>query len=274
MDVMKKKYLLTALVAAALFTQCGPSGSEIQSPGSGPRTLLAIFAHPDDEATVGPILAKYATEGVNVYLCIATDGRLGVNAHAKIPAGDSLAATRKLELLCAAEKLGINPPIMFGLHDQLKMGEGMGALNDQLDSLRRGVKKLFAELKPDVVLTWGASGWTGHHDHRLVGSVVTEVFESQSWTKPAQLYYSAIPADKISKEAAMQLASVDKSFLTVTITVSDADYTKSKESWLCHKSQYTPETVENMHGTLKAAMQNTWYFQPHRCATGPRQSLF
>jgi LmbE family N-acetylglucosaminyl deacetylase len=152
-----------------------------------PKTLLAIFSHPDDEATVSPVLAKYAAEGVTVYLAIATDGRYGITDHAKIPAGDSLAAVRNEEAKCAAEKLGIEPPILFGLHDQLKMGEGMGPLNDQLNTMRSKIEALFTSLKPDVVITWGASGWTGHHDHRLVSTVVTEVFQTQKWNKPVQL---------------------------------------------------------------------------------------
>jgi LmbE family N-acetylglucosaminyl deacetylase len=163
---------------------------------------------------------------------------------------------------------------MFGLHDQLKMGEGMNEFNQQLDSLRKGVKKLFIELKPDVVITWGASGWTGHHDHRLVGAVVTEVYESQAWTKPAQLYYSSIPVGNIPKESPMQFAMVDKKYLPVTIAVSDTDYAKSKEAWLCHKSQYTTEMIEGMHQLLKASLQNTMYFQPHNGDTAPRQTLF
>jgi LmbE family N-acetylglucosaminyl deacetylase len=236
--------------------------------------VLAIFAHPDDEATVSPVLAKYAAAGVNVYLAIATDGRLGYTEHAKIPKGDSLAAVRKLELQCASEKLGINPPIMFGLHDQLGMGEGMAAFNQQLDSLRNGVIKLFNELKPDVVLTWNASGWTGHHDHRLVGSVVTEVFDSKKWDKPTQLYYSAIPNGNLPEGSPLTLATVDKSYLTITVPISESDYTKSKESWLCHRSQYTPEMIDGMHSTIKAAMQNTWYFQSHNSTESLKQTLF
>ncbi len=259
------------LLLFILFCQCEP---QKETRDNQPRTLLAIFAHPDDESSVAPVLAKYAAEGVTVYLCIATDGRLGVNEHAKIPAGDSLATVRSLELTCAAEKLGIKPPIMFGLHDQLKMGESNRALNSQLDSLRNGVRKLFQELKPDVVITWNASGWTGHHDHRLVNAVVTEVFESQSWDKPAQLYYAAIPTGSLPKESGFPLATVDKKFLTVTVPVTDADYARSKEAWLCHKSQYTPETVENMFQTIKSVMQNTWYFQPHTGPGQPRQTLF
>ncbi len=270
---MKNLNPVSALIFVLLI-QCTSSTPEAKPETNAPRTLLAIFAHPDDEATIGPVLAKYAAEGVKVYLVIATDGRLGVNDHAKIPAGDSLAAVRKIELQCAAEKLGINPPIMFGLHDQLKISEGLGAVSNQLDSLRKGVTKLFKELSPDVVITWNASGWTGHLDHRLVGSVVTEVFESRQWAKPTNLYYAGIPSGKMPGDRPMQLATVDKSYLTVSIAVSDADYAKSKEAWLCHKSQYTPETIEGMQTMIKQATQNTWYFRPHSGQSAPKQTLF
>ena len=115
---------------------------------------------------------------------------------------------------------------------------------------------------------------SSHHDHRLVSAVVTEVFESQKWDKPTELYYSAIPTGKLPEGAALQLATVDKSFLTVTVAVSDADYAKSKESWLCHKSQYTPEMIEGMHQMIKGSMQNTWYFRPHSGVSAPKQTLF
>ena len=72
----------------------------------------------------------------------------------------------------------------------------------------------------------------------------------------------------------MQFATVDKSFLTVAIAVNDADYAKSKEAWLCHKSQYTTEMIEGMHQLLKASLQNTMHFQPHHGDISPRQDLF
>ena len=41
-------------------------------------TLLAVFAHPDDEAFgTGGTLARYAAEGCNVYLVTATRGEAG-----------------------------------------------------------------------------------------------------------------------------------------------------------------------------------------------------
>jgi LmbE family N-acetylglucosaminyl deacetylase len=265
-------FLLLGVMVAAIW-QCAPSDSNNQAPNSS-RVILTIFAHPDDESTVSPVLAKYAAEGVKVYLAIATDGRLGITEHAKIPAGDSLATTRTQELICAAEKLGIEPPIQFGLHDQLKMGEGYGPVHDQLNTMREKVKELFTSLKPDVVITWGPSGWTGHHDHRLVSTVVTEVFQSQEWGKPTQLYYSEIPTGNLPANSPMQFATVDAKFLTVKIPIAEADYEKAKASWLCHKSQYTPETIESMHQLLKTSLKGTAYFQPLVVVSEQKQSLF
>jgi len=261
--------LLSASVAAAQNT---PQPAKPATDAR--RILLAVFAHPDDEATVSPVLAKYAAEGVTVYLAVATDGRLGVTPHAGIAAGDSLARVRSEELICAAEKLGIQPPITFGLQDQLKMGEGFAAFQEQLRSLRDNVTRLFTTLKPDVILTWNASGWTGHPDHRLVGSVVTEVFASRAWEKPAQLYYAAVPTGSLPSGAPMQLATVDPRYLTVRIAVSEADYEKAKASWLCHKSQYTPETIEGMHQMIKGSLKGTTYFQPFSAGARETSSLF
>jgi LmbE family N-acetylglucosaminyl deacetylase len=272
---------LVSSVCVLLISASAPAAQNTAPPAqSGPesssarRTLLAVFAHPDDEATVSPVLAKYSSEGVTVYLAVATDGRLGVTQHAGIPAGDSLARVRSDELTCAAEKLGIQPPITFGLQDQLKMGEGFGAFQEQLRSLRDHVTRLFTTLKPDVVLTWNASGWTGHPDHRLVGSVVTEVFASQPWEKPAQLYYAAIPTGSLPSGAPVQLATVDPRYLTVRIPVSEGDYEKAKASWLCHKSQYTPETIEGMHQMIKGSLKGTTYFQPFGIVAKETSTLF
>jgi LmbE family N-acetylglucosaminyl deacetylase len=274
MDIPRR---LVSFVCALLFASAAAAQNAAPpgTPESGARrTLLAVFAHPDDEATVSPVLAKYAAEGVTVHLAIASDGRLGVTQHAGIPAGDALARVRSEELTCAAEKLGIQPPITFGLQDQLKMGEGFAAFQEQLRSLRDNVTRLFTTLQPDVILTWNASGWTGHPDHRLVGAVVTEVFASRAWEKPAQLYYAAIPAGSLPAGGPMQLATVDPRYLTVKIPVSEGDYEKAKASWLCHKSQYTPETIEGMHQMIKGSLKGTTYFQPFSGVTQEASSLF
>ena len=67
------------------------------------KKILAVFAHPDDEQSIAPLLVKSVEEGIEVTLVIATDGRLGVNEYTDYEAGDGLAAIRKEEMLCCAK---------------------------------------------------------------------------------------------------------------------------------------------------------------------------
>lgn len=262
--------LLLGLLATVCLTQCR---TPLPDPASSRRIpiLLAIFAHPDDEASVSPVLAKYAAAGVQVHLAVATDGRLGVTQHAGIAAGDALAAVRDKELQCAAERLGLQPPIRFGLHDQLRMTEGLDAYNQQMFELRARVRKLFEQLQPDVVITWPPSGWTGHPDHRVVSAVVTEVFQSQHWQRPSQLYYPGLPTGAVPPGD--PFPAVDPRFLSHRISISERDREAARQSWLCHQSQYTPEQIDVMYQRLSAAQAGVAHFQPAIAIQGTADTL-
>jgi LmbE family N-acetylglucosaminyl deacetylase len=154
------------------------------------------------------------------------------------------------------------------------MQEGLGAVHEQLAALRDRVGKLFEELRPDVVLTWNASGWTGHHDHRLVSAVVTEVFLSRRWIRPSQLYYAAIPSGARPADGPMTLATVDESHLTVTVPLSEADWARARDAWSCHASQYTPAAIDALHRSLRQAWKDGARFQPLVPAPPTETSLF
>jgi len=81
-----------------------------------PRTLVAVWAHADDEVPVGPILARYAREGAQVYMIIATDGAQGAS-NTMIPRGPELARVRADEARCSAQALGAHSPIFLGFPD-------------------------------------------------------------------------------------------------------------------------------------------------------------
>jgi LmbE family N-acetylglucosaminyl deacetylase len=262
--------LILAVLAIVCLTQCR-SPLPNQAAARRAPVLLAIFAHPDDEASVSAVLAKYAAAGVRVHLAVATDGRLGVSQHAGIPAGDGLAEVRDKELLCAAERLGLQTPIRFGFHDQMRMTEGYLVYSAQMFELRDRVRKLFEELQPDAVITWGPSGWTGHPDHRVVSAVVTEVFQSKRWERPSQLYYPGLPTGAVPPSD--PFPTVDERFLSTRITIGTRDNEAAKQSWLCHQSQYTPEQIEQMHGMLVSAQAGVAHFQPLVPIRGTSDSL-
>ena len=132
--------------------------------------------------TLFSFVLKSEEEGIEVTLVIATDGRLGVNKYTDYEAGDGLAAIRKEEMLCAAQKLGVKL-IHLNYHDQLKAAEGFDGHIPHVQSLILDIKKIITKEKPDAIITWGPDGATTHMDHRLVGASVTQVYLSQNWGK-------------------------------------------------------------------------------------------
>src|SRR3954463_12679037 len=89
----------------------------ISAPAQAQRPVLAVFAHPDDERVIGPLLSRLAREGREAHLVIATDGSQGVRDFAHIPAGPQLAAARLKEATCAANRLGVRKLHVIGLPD-------------------------------------------------------------------------------------------------------------------------------------------------------------
>ncbi|MFD0327431.1 PIG-L deacetylase family protein [Streptacidiphilus monticola] len=79
-----------------------------------PLTLMAVHAHPDDEATgTGGVLARYAAEGIRTVLVTCTDGRCG-DGPSGVKPGDpghdpaAVAAMRREELKASCEILKIS----------------------------------------------------------------------------------------------------------------------------------------------------------------------
>lgn len=234
--------LILSLSLVCLGVSCTQATAEEKSPDVDlkDKVLLAIFAHPDDESTVAPILARYVREGVKVYLLIATDGRLGVNDFSGLEAGDGLVAIRKEEMKCSAEKLGVEL-IHLAYHDQLRAAEGYDGHMPQAKALIKEIHTLISELKPDALITWGPDGGSNHMDHRLIGASVSSVFLSQKWEKPSALYYYGSPSSKIEDEESKILRGVEDGYLQTHISYSDEDFELAIESMLCHKSQFQPE---------------------------------
>jgi LmbE family N-acetylglucosaminyl deacetylase len=226
------------------------------------HVVLAVFAHPDDETTVSPVLARYAREGNKVYLAIATRGEKGVNRRAGIPAGDPLAKARAGEAACACHELGIEPPILFGLNDG-ELGAISSPLGRNIQEVADRVEKLIAELHPDVVVTWGADGGYGHPDHRLVGDAVTQVIQA-SRTNPKLYYVGFSPKQaKFANEIwPLKWHTTDPAFLTVNVSYSKSDEAAFRRGLECHKSQYSPEEIQKFEEALTHGWNGTIAFRP------------
>ena len=90
---------------------------------NAPLTLMAVHAHPDDEAIgTGGILARYSDEGVRTVLVTCTNGELG-DAPGGLKPGDPghdedvVVPLRRRELEASCEVLGVSQLELLGYHD-------------------------------------------------------------------------------------------------------------------------------------------------------------
>ena len=217
------------------------------------KTIMAIFAHGDDELTVSPILSKYAKKGVNIYLVIVSDGSKQVNKHGidtKMPAGESFAKVRSEELLCATTTLGINSPIL------LNYADGSLLTRDNFHSLENKMDSLFDEYHPDIILTMGNEGAYGDPDHCIVSSIVTGVFQKERSRNLQQLLYVGFLKESLGLATELNtnlvnwfkdnLMTTQKKYLTYRIPIEEEDFIVAREALACHKSQFTPEVVDEI----------------------------
>src|SRR5688572_1023646 len=131
----------------------------------GPKTLMAIMAHPDDiDFGSSGSIARWCSEGWTVYYVLTTSGDKGT--HEPGLTGQELAAIREEEQRQAARVLGVKDVFFLGYED--------GFVGTDRE-IRERLVKLFRVYKPDVVLTWdGFRASFNHNDHRNTGIAVRD----------------------------------------------------------------------------------------------------
>lgn len=157
--------------------------------------MLAVFAHPDDEAFgPGGMLAKYGQDpDVTIHLLTATKGEAGQwheSAKLKVQSVKvkeqkelKVHHIREEELKKSAKVLGIEKVEFLDYID--------GTLcNAIYHELAGKITKKMEEFKPDVIVTHDRLGWSGHLDHSAVSMITTYSFLHSSIGK--KLYYYCI----------------------------------------------------------------------------------
>ena len=258
-----------ARMAAVAFLAIVAVAPVLSAQTSARRVLVAVFAHPDDEIAVGPMLARYAREGVEVRLVLATNGDRGVRIT-NIPAGDALGRARAMEAACSAERLRINPPIL------LDLGDGTLAVPATLRRLQTEMARVLKELEPGAVVTWGAEGLDGHPDHRIVGAVVTQILQGWTGGDPPALYYPGFPPDRTAAVPDSPFArtpTLDR-FLTVRVSFEPRDFEATWSAFDCHQSQYTQEERDMSRPRMNQLLNGHIYLRPAFAREESRSDIF
>jgi N-acetyl-1-D-myo-inositol-2-amino-2-deoxy-alpha-D-glucopyranoside deacetylase len=166
------------------------------------RSMLAVFAHPDDEVFSGGILAQMAERGARVTVACATAGEAG-KIHPSVGRVDDLGALRMAELACACRHLGVEPPVFLGFHDSARKerqrhDDPRALANVDMLEVEASVRKVIEEVKPQVIITFDPHGGYYHPDHVAVHRATTAAFFSSGALgadAPERLFYGVMLRD-------------------------------------------------------------------------------
>ena len=127
-------------------------------------TLLAVFAHPDDELGVAGTLLAHRARGDRVVILYLTRGE-ATGAFGDLPE-DEVVRRRVAQAEGAARLLDVE-------HRFLDFTDcGLAATPDAA----RAVARVLAELRPDGLVTWGDAWVKGmrHPDHQATGKIARD----------------------------------------------------------------------------------------------------
>jgi LmbE family N-acetylglucosaminyl deacetylase len=173
-----------------------------------PLTLMAVHAHPDDEATsTGGVLARYAAEGITTILVTCTDGRCGDGPGGVKPGEPghdpaAVVAMREAELEASCAALKVTHLELLGYADSGMMGwptndvDGSFWSTPVAEAAQR-LAALILRYQPDVVVTYDENGFYGHPDHiqahRITMAAVGLAGSS------AKIYWTTAPRSKMEE---------------------------------------------------------------------------
>lgn len=146
-------------------------------PNLNKKTVLCIFAHPDDESfgpggTIAQLSQKY-----EIYSICVTDG----NSPDK---KENLRKIRRQELQSAAQVLGIKKVFFLDYPD--------GSLNNmQYHQIANQVDNILKQINPWLMITYEPRGVSGHLDHIAVSMISSYVFTRNKKVK--ELWYFCLP---------------------------------------------------------------------------------
>jgi len=231
---------------------------------SGP--ILLIFAHPDDESSsVAGTTAKYTQRGISVDLICATRGENGTRLD--VPPDVDTATAREAGLRIAAGITGIRDIYFLGYVD--------GDL-EKADTSEVAVRitNIMRKVQPEVIITFGPDGISGHPDHKAISKATTVAFDmlTESGGGPRKLYYVTIPESAINGIGSEDVGGVitrPDDEITTTINISGQLDTKIR-ALEAHSSQQDARWLAEM---FRQAGESSWVGREFLYLARPKNRL-
>jgi LmbE family N-acetylglucosaminyl deacetylase len=171
-------------------------------------TLMAVHAHPDDEASsTGGVLASYSDQGVRTVVVTCTNGEFGDAPGGVKPGQDgheaqAVAQLRLAELRQSAKILGVTDLELLGYHDSGMpdwdyKDQPEAFCNVPLAEVAARIGGLIETYRPQVVIVYDDKGMYQHPDH-VHSSLAAQKAVADTGI-PDKLYLSAMRGSDFEK---------------------------------------------------------------------------
>jgi len=237
--------------------------------------LMCVLAHPDDESLgAGGILARYASEGVETSLVMATRGERGWAGEEKDNPGlTALGKIREAELMAAAEILGLREVVFLDYIDgDLDRADPVEAITKIAAHIRRR--------RPQVVVTFGPEGAYGHPDHIAISQFTTAAalaaadpeyptLPPSSWHRVSKLYFLEDSEEMIALyerlfgeitmhvDGIVRRALVWPKWMLTTQVDAEAHWPTVWRAAQCHRTQLAP-LADKLHTLTEEDHKVLW----------------
>lgn len=161
------------------------------------KSILACFAHPDDELGVASLVAQSVAQGARATLICTTNGDVGTVDEKYLRGYSSIAELRLAELACATKLIGFTEVVTFGYRDSGMMGSEDNQHPQSYwqatpEAAAEQVAEVMRRVRPQVVITFNTFGAYGHPDHIKINQATLAAFEmlQAEPEHPEKLYYN------------------------------------------------------------------------------------
>lgn len=157
-----------------------------------PGTILGVWAHPDDEAYLSAgLMARAISDGARVVVVTATRGERGAPDPVEW-SPERMGRLRQRELAASLAALGVTEHLFLGHLDGTCAGVG-------LDEGARQIAGVLEDVDPDLIVTFGPDGMTGHPDHSAVSAWTSEALQVTG--SAARLLHATTSRDFLQRHA-------------------------------------------------------------------------
>jgi LmbE family N-acetylglucosaminyl deacetylase len=215
--------------------------------------ILAVFAHPDDEAFgPGGTLSRYSMAGHSVHLATMTHGEAGTLGPSAQLTRFELGRLRAGELRCSAKALQVSSLNIYDLPDgglaELPAEQGMSIVRREVEAVQ-----------PDALITFHAGGISGHPDHQTVARWCRQVVREQAGS--LRMFAYGLSSAQTQMISHRKLAPIPEAEITHIIDVSRFLEYKF-EAIRCHRSQAESwERMQSIAGGIESFLKHEHFSQ-------------